>query len=63
MDLFHFQEAFDSATQQVAQYEAEFREIGSVDNLVAEKTRIQDQMKAKKEVLKNLTVCIHILHS
>jgi len=57
IDLFHLQEAFDAASQQVSQYEAEFREIGSVDYLVAEKTRIQDQMKAKKDVLKNLNVC------
>jgi len=63
IDLFHSQEAFDAATQQVAQYEAEFREIESIDDLVAEKTRIQDQMKAKRDVLKNLNVCIHILHS
>ena len=59
--LFYLQEAFNAASLQVSQYEAEFREIGSVDNLVTEKTRIQDQMKAKKDVLKNLNVCMSLL--
>jgi hypothetical protein len=52
IDLFRLQEAFYNASQQFSQYEAEFREIGSVDNLVAEKNRILEQMKAKKDVEK-----------
>lgn len=53
-----FQEAFNAASEQVSQYEAEIHEIGSVDDLVADKTRIQDKMKAKKDLLKNLNVSV-----
>lgn len=57
--MFLIQNAFNTIDQEVSRLEAEYRELGSVVNLVNHRQRIQEEMNTRKKHLRNLNARVH----